>query len=543
MQWPQHTEYNEAIQNPRGSFADPELQQGRPALNAMGLPMPISGSFATVYKVHCPQTNQTWAVKCFTREVPGLRERYQAISEHLSAAKLPFMVDFHYLDAGIRIRGQGFPVLKMRWVEGFTLTDFVNNQIDKPNVLELLGRMWVKLARGLRKVGTAHADLQHGNVLLVPGTQTGNLALRLIDYDGMFVPALAGRPSGEAGHPNYQHPIRLREGSYTAEVDRFSHLVIYTALTCVARDGASLWNRYDNADNLLFREQDFKEPSTSELLHELWAHKDADIRRLTGTLILACQGALEGVPLLEELIGSGEVAHLTSEQGWQVYRLLGIGNANPRPVPRGILEPNAVGTGVNGGGAASPGPSSKPRQGAAAKPTIPSWVPGAAPNVRSSPASPPVPRDVAPPAEPIDAPNTQADTPTCAGCDKSRTFFDVTCPGCGFTRWNVIVAVGGAAFVFFLLMGLLGTWWPVGMALPLFGLGVFLAVQGLRARKTGPNPETATMRWIAAGLGGANIVLLLVVLIVGSRRDIAPRWPAKFLVGNRFRTPRKRNRP
>jgi hypothetical protein len=70
----------------------------------------------------------------------------------------------------------------------------------------------------------AHADLQHGNVLLVP---TGNaLALRLIDYDGMYVPALAGQRSGELGHPAYQHPQRLREGTYNAEVDRFSHLAI-----------------------------------------------------------------------------------------------------------------------------------------------------------------------------------------------------------------------------------------------------------------------------------------------------------------------------
>ena len=48
----------------------------------MGMPMPSSGNFADVYKVHCPATGNTWAVKCFTREVAGLKDRYRGISEH-----------------------------------------------------------------------------------------------------------------------------------------------------------------------------------------------------------------------------------------------------------------------------------------------------------------------------------------------------------------------------------------------------------------------------------------------------------------------------
>src|SRR5438093_695743 len=82
------------------------------------------------------------------------------------------------------------------------------------------------LAAGLREAGMAHADLQHGNVLLIPGSKDNALALRLVDYDGMYVPALADRPSGELGHPNYQHPLRVDQAGYNPGVDRFSHLVI-----------------------------------------------------------------------------------------------------------------------------------------------------------------------------------------------------------------------------------------------------------------------------------------------------------------------------
>jgi len=37
----------------------------------------------------------------------------------------------------------------------------------------------------------------------------------------MWVPGLAGKKSGEVGHPAYQHPRRLKEGTYNQEVDRF----------------------------------------------------------------------------------------------------------------------------------------------------------------------------------------------------------------------------------------------------------------------------------------------------------------------------------
>ena len=43
------------------------------------------------------------------------------MSRHLQQARLPFAVDFQYLEQGIRIHGQWYPILKMRWVEGLLL--------------------------------------------------------------------------------------------------------------------------------------------------------------------------------------------------------------------------------------------------------------------------------------------------------------------------------------------------------------------------------------------------------------------------------------
>jgi len=90
------------------SFRDAELKTGEAVANALGTPMPHSGNFADVYEVRCPSGSR-WAVKCFTREVFGLRERYDEIGKHLRLAKLPFMVDFQYLEEGIRVpRRLGF---------------------------------------------------------------------------------------------------------------------------------------------------------------------------------------------------------------------------------------------------------------------------------------------------------------------------------------------------------------------------------------------------------------------------------------------------
>lgn len=296
MAWPMSQDYNEAIQNPARCFADPELRQGEAVTNALGLPVPCSGNFADVYQVR--RGERSWAVKCFTRQIPGLRERYAEISKYLRQVRLPFLVEFTYLEQGIRVRGRWYPLLKMDWVEGLALNTFVRDHLDQPQVLESLSQVWLKLARRLREAPLAHCDLQHGNVLLVPGGKGGALGVKLVDYDGMCVPSLTLLKSIEVGHPNYQHPQRAREGAYGLEIDRFAHLVIFTALRALVVGGRGLWERYDNGDNLLFRQKDFEAPERSPLFQELQQSNDKAVRRLAGLLAQACREPLERTPML-----------------------------------------------------------------------------------------------------------------------------------------------------------------------------------------------------------------------------------------------------
>jgi hypothetical protein len=319
MAWPQSHEYNEAIQHPGVCFADPELRHGRPVTSVRGLPIPVSGTSGDVYQVRSAAGDKSWAVKCFTREVPGLCDRYREIGAHLRAVNLRYTVGFQFLDRGIRIHGRWFPVVKMGWVAGSPLNAFVRSAAGKPQWLEMLAQKWLDLARAMREARIAHGDLQHGNVLLVPDRTGRSLKLKLVDYDGMFVPALGGATANETGHRNFQHPQRFRDSIYDIEVDRFSHLVIYCALRCLAVGGRALWGRYDNGENLLFREADFQEPDSSPLLRDLW-RLGPPVRELVGQLILASRGPIDRVPLLDDLVAGGggrglgraEVAQLES---------------------------------------------------------------------------------------------------------------------------------------------------------------------------------------------------------------------------------------
>ena len=295
-----------------------------------------SGNFASVYRIDCPATGNTWALKCFTREVSARQERYRHIAAHLEAARLPFTVPFVYLERGIQVHGQWFPAVKMEWVEGQTLNRFVEESLEKPRCSRQLLDLWPKLAARLREAEIAHADLQHGNVLLVP-TADGKLALKLIDYDGMYVPALAGTPSGELGHPNYQHPERLRQGAYNADVDRFSHLAIYSAVHVCWREARPLAAVQQRREPAVPRGRFSAPEAVRALPGPLGDSNDRSVRALVGRLALACGQPLEEVPWLDQIVPGERVKALTCSEQQAVASLMAVRTrpwcqrARPRP--------------------------------------------------------------------------------------------------------------------------------------------------------------------------------------------------------------------
>ncbi len=341
MSWPLSQDFNEAVQNPTTAFGDADLKGGAVGVNPMGVPIPRSGNYADVYQITAAN-GQKWAVKCFTRPTSaGLDARYAAVSEHLHNANLPFTVGFNYLQQGIRVRGQWYPIVKMQWVDGYPINAFVRDNLNRSTILENMLSLWVRLCRRLRETGMAHCDIQHGNVLLVPAEGKGNsLGLKLVDYDGMFVPALANQPSGEAGHPSFQHPERIATGAYSPDLDRFPHLVVATALRGLLVGGKALWDQFDTGDNLLFTEKDFKNPGQSKVFKALWETGDPFTVGLTGHLALACTKPLHQTPWLDQLMPGGQPPMMTPSQERQAAAIIGGQPLAPEPsAPQIALPP------------------------------------------------------------------------------------------------------------------------------------------------------------------------------------------------------------
>lgn len=112
----------------------------------------------------------------------------------------------------------------------------------------------------------AHGDLKPDNLLV---RSDGSLVA--VDYDGMFVPAMAERgvSSSEMGSPDYRHPKRTSV-LFGPAMDHFPLAVMALSLEAIATE-PTLLQRYACADGLLFCERDFFSPSESEAMKSLLA--------------------------------------------------------------------------------------------------------------------------------------------------------------------------------------------------------------------------------------------------------------------------------
>ena len=293
MAWPGITDFSEAIQNPKLCFKGTELEAGAVSVNQRGMPMVFSGAFACVYPVSVG--GRTFAVRCFTRAVEDQQTRYNQLSEYLINVLPPSFVHFEYVEHGIVLKGAWYPVVRMEWVEGASLSSFVGSNLNDPDALRRVAAQWRGgAAASLRGLGIAHNDLQHGNVMV-----QADGGIRLVDYDSMFLPRFRGERSPELGHKNFQHPLRTAE-DYDAYVDNFPVLVVYLSLLAIAAD-PGLWSFY-NDDNLIFTRNDYTAPRGSQLVKLLKRSPDPAVAELTERLEECCALPVEEVPDLETLL-------------------------------------------------------------------------------------------------------------------------------------------------------------------------------------------------------------------------------------------------
>ena len=299
MAWPAVSDFNDVVQNPGRCFEDQELGSGNLATNSRGLPLVYSGNFASVYKIS--SGSREFAVRCFTREVKDQQQRYSHLDEYLKGARPDCFVRFEYLDRGILVRGQWYPIVKMAWVDGQRLDKFVESHRYSSDILKEMAARWRGANGSLRGLNIAHNDLQHGNVMVQQGE-----AIRLVDYDGIFLPKFQGEVSPELGHKNYQHPMRsVRD--YDEHIDNFPSLVVYLSLLAISAK-PELFERFYNQENLIFTKRDFEDPNSSECFKELKSIREANVGELAVYLGDLCSRPVELVPDLESILQGGPSA-------------------------------------------------------------------------------------------------------------------------------------------------------------------------------------------------------------------------------------------
>ncbi|MBY0552169.1 MAG: hypothetical protein K2W95_33120 [Candidatus Obscuribacterales bacterium] len=290
--WPTPQDYNEALQNLATCFADPELNEGAVELNALGLPRPNSGAFASVYKV--TSGNKSYAVRCFLLNIRDMEERYRHISQFVMNDNLPHTVAFEFQKRGVLVRGQWFPILKMDWVEGRTLERYIEDNLEDSRKLSAVLRKFEEMCAALESEGVAHGDLQHGNILVPSDSE-----LRLVDYDGMYVPSMAGLESNELGHRNYQHPRRSRE-HFGPFLDNFAKWSIYLSLLALTEAPSFYRLCQAGADCLLLRKEDYELPAESQTIRILMQNgSPLLVRRLQQLLWLASNEPSKAVTFTE----------------------------------------------------------------------------------------------------------------------------------------------------------------------------------------------------------------------------------------------------
>lgn len=293
MKWPTHTDYQDAIQNPLSCFQEPDLKAGTITSDMLGLPKVMSGNFASVYELQTAKGKS--AIRCFVRQVFGQQGRYARLGEYLANVHLDSLVQFEFLQKGILVHGEWYPIIRMEWVSGLQLNSYVDTHAGEPDTLKKLAADWRVMMRGLQQSKIAHGDLQHGNVMV---TQDGQL--RLVDYDGMYCPSFGRGKSPELGHANFQHPRRAPD-YYEERLDNFAALVVHTSLLALAAEPA-LWDAFYTGDNLLFSAEDFKNTHQSNLFKRLKENPDLKVRLLADLLRECCIAPIQATPWYEDVL-------------------------------------------------------------------------------------------------------------------------------------------------------------------------------------------------------------------------------------------------
>ena len=283
MQYPLISEYLAAIQDAHDNLD--KLNHLVPVLDKHGEPYHSSGAFAVVFKMKDEQTGKCYALKCFTEDQEGRAEAYRQIAEELEFVDSPYITSVKYLEKELFVdsncEDDEFPVLLMDWIEGETMETFIAENYTDSYEMSMLCYRFCKMAAWLRSQSFAHGDIKPDNIIVRPdGTLT------LVDYDGMFVPAMKGQKSPTIGTKDFSHPLRTID-DFDETIDDFALASIALSLKAISLDSSQL-QTYGASDRLLFSATDYLDLSKSKIFAALQSLlADVEARTLLSIFLLA----------------------------------------------------------------------------------------------------------------------------------------------------------------------------------------------------------------------------------------------------------------
>ena len=282
MQYPLISEYVRAIQDANSNLD--KLAHLVPVPDDHGEPYRSSGAFAVVFKMKDERTGKCYALKCFTEEQEGRAESYRQIADELEFVDSPYLTSVKYLEKEIFVDSSceedEFPVLLMDWIDGETMESYIAENYQDNFAMAMLCYRFCKMAAWLRSQPFAHGDIKPDNIMVRPDG-----SLTLVDYDGMFVPAMKGQKSPTIGTKDFSHPLRTVD-DFDENIDDFALASIALSLKAISLK-PSLLDEYGGADRLLFSAEDYNELCKINLWKKISRLKNAELKKLQTCLRLA----------------------------------------------------------------------------------------------------------------------------------------------------------------------------------------------------------------------------------------------------------------
>ena len=281
--YPLISEYVEAIKLAEDNLE--QLSYLKPVLDSDGDPIMSSGNFAVVFKMKDERNGKFYALKCFIKDQEGRDEAYKQIADELEFVSSEFIIPIKFFEKELFVDTSNsdeteFPVLLMDWVEGVTLEKYVRKHLHDQYALQLISYQFCRLAAWLMAQPFAHGDLKPDNILV---KDDGSLVL--VDYDGMFVPAMKGQKAREIGSPDYRHPARTID-DFNESIDDFSLATIAMQLYAIALQPELLTTT--SGDTLLLCEKDYRYLEKSKTMTKLFSQIGSpEFEKLLAIFLLA----------------------------------------------------------------------------------------------------------------------------------------------------------------------------------------------------------------------------------------------------------------